>query len=202
MNPIRNILFDLGGVLIDIHRMRGLRRLTALGLHGMVGLAGEFERGVIDEAQFRDRVREAAGRDLGDRQIDTAWNEIIGAVPPGHIAMLDELKERGFRLFLLSNTNAIHYRECERTFRAVSGGVPMSGFFEHIFLSYELGMTKPDPAIFRHVARRAAIDPGVSLFIDDDVRNTIAAAKEGFRVHRHDPAQGALTVANVLGVTE
>ena len=113
---IKNILIDFGGVLIDLDRRRCIEQFRQLGLHGVDGLLHDcqqqgffqlHEKGLITDADFRDRIRSLAGTPLDDADIDKAWNSFLGTIPVYKLDFLLELRKR-YRLCLLSNTNAIH----------------------------------------------------------------------------------------------
>ena len=120
MNRIKNIIFDLGGVLLDLDVHRCLERLEGIGLHEVrqwmtgtneKGFFKEYECGTLTTEQFRDRIREEVGRELPDEEIDRIWNSMLKEIPDYKFELLLKLKEN-YNLYLLSNTNDLHWKEC------------------------------------------------------------------------------------------
>ena len=124
MNRIKNIIFDLGGVLLDLDVHRCLERLEGIGLHEVrqwmtgtneKGFFKEYECGTLTTEQFRDRIREEVGRELPDEEIDRIWNSMLKEIPDYKFELLLKLKEN-YNLYLLSNTNDLHWKECAGKF--------------------------------------------------------------------------------------
>lgn len=192
MNPakpeIKNIIFDLGGVLLNIDPRITGRRLEEFGVANMeelhhklmdVRLYKRFDSGACSPERFYEEIRELSGISLTDNQIEEAWNALLLDFPYERVNMLHQLSEN-YRLFLLSNTNSIHYRTYTQKFREVHGE-EMPSLFEKLFLSYEMGCSKPDPAIFRKALIIANLKAEETLFIDDMAENVEAAVKEGLK---------------------
>lgn len=189
---IKNVLIDFGGVLIDLDRRRCIEQFRQLGLHGVDGLLHDcqqqgffqlHEKGLITDADFRDRIRSLAGTPLDDADIDKAWNSFLGTIPVYKLDFLLELRKR-YRLCLLSNTNAIHWDyACATAFRAA--GHQVEDYFDRIYLSYQMKMVKPDTEIFRAVLADADIRPEETLFLDDSETNCQSAQALG--IHTYTP---------------
>jgi putative hydrolase of the HAD superfamily len=186
-NNIKHILFDLGGVLLNIDPGLTLKVLADMGvqnteqLHEKLsesGLYSRFDSGKCSEDCFRDEIRQACGMSLTDEQVDEAWNALLLDFPAERVAMMHAIMPN-YRLFLLSNTNSIHYRSYTQRFREIHGE-EMPSLFDRLFLSYELGAHKPDPEIYRKVIDTKAFNPAETLFIDDSLANIRAAVAEGF----------------------
>lgn len=174
---IRNVIFDLGGVLyrLDVNRTEdAFRKLQVkscvepkLEYHFEDGSPTVFDRlelGQISEAEFRDEVRNRLGLEAGDREIDEAWNALLVSPVEENIGLLHELKGR-VRIFMMSNTNTIHVRHVQAVCPEL---FPL---FEKVYLSHELGVRKPDRAVYERVLRDAGINPLETLFLDDAERN-------------------------------
>jgi putative hydrolase of the HAD superfamily len=195
-NNIKNLIIDFGGVLIDLDRRRCLDNFTRLGLTNVEVMLDEYhqqdffqqhEQGLISSAEFRDEVRTRIGQQvLSDQQIDDAWNSFLVGIPTYKLDLLLKLRTR-YMVYLLSNTNAIHWQwACQHAFRYK--GFRVEDYFEHIYLSYEMHTAKPDPAIFRQLLDETGIVPGQTLFIDDSDANCRTA--EALGIHTYTPKAG------------
>lgn len=193
---IKNLIFDFGGVLINLDRQRCIDRFKALGLEhveklidpfAQQGIFMQLEKGWITPAAFRDLVREQIGQPVTDEQIDAAWNSFLVDVPAYKLEALLKLRQH-YSVYLLSNTNEIHWKwSCEHVF-------PYKGFceadyFEKAFLSYEMNMAKPDQEIFEATLEEAGILPGETLFIDDSEANCKAAEALGISTYLCKPGE-------------
>ncbi|WP_373515478.1 HAD family hydrolase [Persicitalea sp.] len=195
-NNIKNIVFDLGNVIIDIDvpraaqsfaELSGQRAEDVLELFGTSGLFGQFETGKLDAPGFRTYVRELLQNpDWEDAVVDTAWNSLLLDIPPERIAMIQKLGEN-YRLFLLSNTSSIHIEAVNQILEEDTGMARLDDLFEKLFLSYEMGLMKPDPAIYEQVLQEAGIEAGETLFLDDNVDNIAAARALGIQTFHVQP---------------
>ena len=189
---IRNIVFDLGGVLIDIDPQRCIHRFEKLGLTNASSLMSgadfkevwlRFEKGEIDETEFRGYIRSCCSvlKDVTDDQIDFAWNGMLVSIPRYKLDLLLELRSR-YVVYLLSNTNSIYWKwALENPFKY--RGFRAEDFFEKEYLSFRLNACKPEKAIFERVIEDANIDPKETLFIDDRIENTVAATELGIKTY-------------------
>ena len=182
---IKNIIFDWGGVLIHLDKHRCVEAFAEFGVavgddvinpYGQRTDLKNFELGLMSIDEFHDTVRRVYGPNLTDEQIDYAWNALLQGIPTYKLDMLLKLKER-YRLFLLSNTNAVHWTEGSKQFNYQ--GHKAEDFFEQIFLSNEIHELKPSPEAFRKVALMAGIKPEETLFIDDSEKNIETARRLG-----------------------
>jgi len=136
-----------------------------------------FDSGICTSASFRDEIRNACGIALSDQQVDEAWNALLLDFPSKRVKLLHSLAKR-YRLFLLSNTNILHYPSYTSRFRR-DHGEEMKALFEKLFLSFEMGVHKPDPEIYRMTLEQGKMKPEETLFIDDVSENVEAAVKAG-----------------------
>lgn len=185
---IKNLIFDFGGVLVDLDKgacVRAFERIGAQGVSQYVDecrqedLFHDLEVGNTTPAEFCSEVRRITGCDASDEEISGAWNALLTGIPRERLMKLLALQQE-YRLFLLSNTNAIHWE------RAIKDLFPMDGhgvndYFEETYLSYELHLLKPSEEIFRHVMTDAGIKPNETIFIDDSAANCKAARELGIR---------------------
>jgi HAD superfamily hydrolase (TIGR01549 family) len=178
------LIFDFGNVLIEIDPLRSIKAFQALGakadLHLDADFFHDFETGAITATEFRKALRGQLRWAAADSSIDRGWNELLLEVPPRTLAKLHQLRAKGYKLALLSNTNTIHIDEVRRRLGPFGYG-EFARCFERIFYSYEMGLRKPDPAIFAAVERELGITkPKEVLFIDDNAANIASAAKHGW----------------------
>lgn len=198
---MKNLIFDLGDVIIPIDLRAPLRNFAMLAnmseeateaLWKQYGIWQQHETGLIDDDMFRAAVREIMKNRpdtpdyWADEVIDTAWNSVLLELPVERIERIRELAPR-YRLFLLSNTNAIHIWEVNK--RLIALGQPtLETIFERVFYSHDLKMAKPDPAIFQYVLHEAGLQPEETAFFDDNAGNIAAAAALGIQaVHVASP---------------
>ena len=183
---IRNLVFDLGVVLVDLDKQRCVEAFRQIGAadiayyvehHLTEDLFFDVEVGRITTAQFCDEVRRRACCTATDEQIVWAWNQLLTGIATEKIDRLEALSRR-YRLFLLSNTNEMHWLKCARDFFPCRD-LTADTLFERIFLSYEMGLAKPDAAIFQTVLDVAALNPAETLFIDDNQSNCATARQLG-----------------------
>lgn len=184
-NKIKNIVFDMGGVLVGLNARRCIDAFRAIGAqeiaiyveeHRTEDLFLDIELGHITTHDFCDEVRHIARCKADDAQIIAAWNELTSVIPDEKLAMLRTLNRR-YRMFLLSNTNEMHWRKHEHDF--LRDGHRVEDYFEHVFLSYEMQMKKPDAEIFEAVLSQAGLNAEETLFIDDSLENCQAAGRLG-----------------------
>ena len=184
---IKNLLFDLGGVIMDIERDRAVRALEAAGLTEADSLLGEYgqkgaflalERGEIDAAEFRRQLRPLFDRPVTDEEIDAAFTQFLIGIPVSRLKALRELRRR-YKVYMLSNTNPIMFEGfISDEFR--KEGLDMSAYFDGIVTSYEAKCYKPEKAIFDYACGHCGILPEETLFFDDSQSNVEAARALGF----------------------
>lgn len=189
LSGIRNIVFDFGGVLVDLDRERcisafenlGVNVRDALGKYTQSGVFSSLEKGDITDEDFCDALRQIAGRpDVSDRKISDAWDEFLTGIPTERLECLASLRDK-YHLFLLSNTNRIHWTLATNDL-FLYHGLTVDYYFEKMYLSYKMGMLKPSPEIYKAALADAHIAAEKTLFIDDSEANCKAAATEGMRV--------------------
>ena len=200
---IKNIIFDWGGVITNLHFDNTRKAFQDLGLdifsESMVHdpnhmLFIPFEIGAITPDEFRNNIRNLFATPLSDSTIDEAWNAMLGDLPAERWSILEQVRKK-YRTFILSNTNAIHVSYYFNRIQQKFGTYGYSHLFEKIYFSFELGLRKPDEAIFRYVLKDAGLDPAKTLFIDDFVENIQTARELGFQtVHLQAP----LTLTDVF----
>ena len=206
--PVKNIIFDLGGVIIDLKREAAVEGLEALGvtdademlgLYGQKGIFLALEEGKATAADFFDEIRKRTGKETSDLEIQEALNRFLIRIPVERLQMLRKLRQEGYRLFVLSNTNAIMFNSWIRDAFSQEG-LRINDYFDGIVKSYDEGICKPDPEIFALVARRYRLNPEETLMLDDSVKNCEAARSVGLQaeVVTIDNSNDMLAICNRL----
>lgn len=184
---IKNLLFDLGGVIMDIRRKNCVKAFEELGMADADTLLGEYsqagvfagiEDGSLSPAEFHDEIRRIIGSPVSDGEIDTAFQKFLIGIPVRRLEALEEL-HRHYNIYMLSNTNPIMWDgEITRNFRQADKDV--NYYFDGMARSYEVGAMKPDKRIFQWVIERFGISPEETVFFDDSRTNVEAAEAMGF----------------------
>ena len=204
--PLKNLIFDLGDVIIPIDLTAPVRNFATLAnlpedevraLWQEHNFINHYETGLLDDEAFRNHVRKVlyqrtdapdaeSSDSWADEVIDTAWNTVLLDLPIDRIERIKSLKQT-YRLFLLSNTSPIHIRQVNQVLTEL-GQPTLEELFERVFYSYEVRMAKPAPDIYQHVLTEATIVAGETAFFDDNEANIRAAAALGIRaVHVQPP---------------
>jgi putative hydrolase of the HAD superfamily len=194
LKSIRNIIFDLGGVILNIDPQLTVDAFHNLGWNDFYEgdnqslnkeLFYNLEKGNSSPEAFHDNVRKMVNKQISDKEIDMAWTAMIIDIPADRVRYLEELK-KSYRLFLLSNTNEIHRLKFHRNFEA-DFGYPFYDLFERNFYSHEMKMRKPNPQIYLEAIKEANLIPEETLFIDDMEENIEAAKSTGMKVLHIQP---------------
>lgn len=196
MTKIKNIVFDLGGVLIELDHTRPILRFKEIGVedadqlldpYEQKGVFLEVENGKINDDEFCRRLREHTGKELTYEQIKYAWLGFIVDTPQYKLDYLLELRKK-YNVYLLSNTNPIIQEGWARTNQFTPAGRPIGAYFDKMYTSYEVGVTKPDRRIFEYMIRDSGLLPSETLFVDDGKKNIEVARELGFETYQ--PANG------------
>lgn len=193
---IKNIIFDFGGVFIDVDYKRTEQAFINAGITNFQDfysqqsaspLFEDLEKGNVAEDEFYKKFRQATGVDLSNEKITTCWNSILGHYYPEAIKKAKELKKK-YRLFLFSNTNSIHYKCFIQIYRQQFGKEDFNSLFEKTYYSHEAGVRKPYPESYKWVLNDAGIIAAETLFIDDTKTNIEGAEKAGLQtIHLKPP---------------
>ena len=184
---IKNILFDLGGVILDLDVHGTLEKFLNMGLKKELlnypenfhtDIFFNYETGRTTTEQFRDSIRNYSGIDFSDREFDDAWCAMLTRVPVRRIELLKSLNER-YSLYMLSNTSPLHIEHFEQMFLDTAG-FPFNEVFTGTYYSYKIGLHKPDSEAFEHVLKDAEILAEETLFLDDNIHNIKTAKALGF----------------------
>ena len=184
-----NIAFDLGGVVIALSYENAIRRFEEIGLTDarqhldafhQHGIFGDLERGRISAEVFREELSKIIGRQLTMDECFYAWHGYVESVPQRNLDMLLRLRQMGFMVCLLSNTNPFMMQwACSPAFDG--GHHPIGYYFDRLYLSYECKVMKPSPEIFRMMLEGQQATADETLFIDDSPNN--CAAAEALGIH-------------------
>ena len=194
------IIFDLGGVLLNLDFKRSIDSFINLGFTDVekemsrllyahpagnnLSLFHKYEKGLIGSDEFRDSLRKLAGKSITDNDLDRAWTAMLLDLHEKNVELLRSVKG-SYRIFLLSNTNAIHI---ETLHRRNDNGVRYQSvveLFEKVYYSHEVNMRKPDREIFDHVVNDSGLNAENALFIDDSAHNIEAARSAGMQAYHH-----------------
>ena len=191
---IKNLLFDQGGVIVDIRRDQCLDELKLLGMDNpekLIGLykqEGPFfalENGDITVEQFHDALRPLMPQGVTDEQMDYAFSSFIVGIPLHRLQALRELRKR-YKTYILSNTNPIMF-EGVIACNFAQEGLDVNAYFDGVTVSYKARSNKPDRQIFDYAIATMGINPEETLFFDDGQENLDAAAKLGFKTALVEP---------------
>lgn len=194
---IKNVIFDLGGVIMTIDQNEAVRRFKELGLadaekwldpYTQTGFFGDVESGMITAEEFRVKLSEVIGRELTYDECKYGWLGYRKDVPAYKLKYLSDLRQRGYRLILLSNTNPFMMSWAQSPAFDGSGNT-LDSYFDASYKSFELKVMKPAPAFFKAVIDNEHINPAETVFVDDGPRNIEAGKQLGF--HCLCPANGA-----------
>ena len=196
MEKIKNVVFDLGGVLVGIDLDRCTAAFRSLGMDAVAEIVnpyypaemiGRLEHGDITFHEACDEMRRLSGTPgVSDEEIAHAYGVFLTEIPVAKLRQIDRLRQRGFRTYVLSNNNTASMEYVRRMFTA--DGKTMDDYFDAVYLSYELHELKPSEAIFRKMIAASGMRPEETLFIDDGQKNVDAARALGFSVYM--PAHG------------
>lgn len=196
LKGIRNIVFDLGGVLLNIDPNKTIEAFRLLGMDQSIDDKGRsyeheifylMEQGKVSPDEFRDGVRKLLPGEVTNDQIDAAWTAMLIDFPKIRVELLKKLKNE-FGIYLFSNTNAIHVEKYQSIFRN-EHGFEVASLFDRIFHSNEIGYRKPTPESFQAIIRLSGMRPEESLFIDDSNTNVEGAIACGLKGYWLQPGQ-------------
>jgi glucose-1-phosphatase len=185
---ITTLIFDFGGVLINLDLAQCIQNFKQLGLQnfeqylsnfGQKGFFLQFENGEIGINEFRTHIRNLCPKPLTDTQIDQAWCSFLCNIPNEKLEMLLELKKK-FKVLMLSNTNPLHI-DVSAAGEFARVGKTKDDFFDKCYLSYEMGLVKPNTDIFDALLADAGVKADECLFLDDGLKNIETAQKIGIQ---------------------
>ncbi len=191
MAKIKNLLFDLGGVLLNIDYNKTADAFKNLGIHqfdemysqaGANSLFESLETGKISEADFYKNIYQYCYPSTTQHQLETAWNAILLNFRKESLNYLDQL-QRKYSLYLLSNTNSIHSTAFHKMFNKETGKPNLDDYFIKAYYSHHIQMRKPYKETYHFVVNDAGINANETLFIDDSIVNIEGAKEAGLEVY-------------------
>lgn len=193
---IKNIVFDFGGVIVDIDRDKAVQAFIKLGLadadtrldkYHQTGIFQELEEGKLSADEFRQELGKLCGRELTMEETRHAWLGFFNEVDLRKLDYIQELRKK-YHLYLLSNTNPfVMSWACSPEFSSKS--IPLNDYCDRLYLSYQVGYTKPAPQIFDFMIKDANLIPSETLFVDDGASNIKIGKELGFNTFQ--PENGA-----------
>lgn len=201
---IENVVFDLGGVVMTLSHDEAVRRFEELGLrdarqqldpYTQGGIFGDLEQGAIDAETFRVELGRQIGREVTYEECRHAWLGYAKEVPQRNLDCLQHLRQQGFRVILLSNTNP-YMMSWVMSPDFDGQGHAITHYVDSYYLSYQQHVMKPDPIFFSKMLMEEKIAPSSCLFVDDGPRNVAAASQMGF--HTLCPENGSDWIPDVL----
>lgn len=187
MQEINNIIFDLGGVIINLDIPKTISEFNKLSKTNFEAIYTQiqqsqlfdlFDKGQITEQEFINSIKANLNPNLSNSQILNAWNAMLLDFPKHRFDFLQTLKNK-YRIFLLSNTNETHITAFEKILYNQHGYKNLEPFFEKTYYSCRIGMRKPDKEIFEYVLNQNNLLPKECIFIDDSPQHIIGAKNVG-----------------------
>ncbi len=189
MQNIKTIIFDFGGVILNIDYNKTGKAFTDLGVKNFDEMYSQknanplfhnLEEGKITEEDFYNAFRTSSQLKLTDPQIKKAWNAILLRYREEALQTLATIKNK-YRLYLLSNTNSIHHKEFNKIFEDQIGSGSITDYFDKVYYSHEIKLRKPGKDAYQYVLKENNLLPSETLFIDDSIQNIEAAESLGLQ---------------------
>ena len=209
MKQIKNIAFDLGGVVIALSYEQAVRRFEEIGLKDarqhldafhQRGIFGDLERGIITTEEFRIELGKLIGREVTYDECLYAWHGYVEYVPQKNLQMLLKLRQLGYKVCLLSNTNPF-MMQWAMSNEFDGNGHSLDYYFDNLYLSYKYKYMKPSPEIFKIMLEGQQSSAEETLFIDDGQKNVEAAKKLGMKtLFPENNEDWTMPLAKLLGI--
>lgn len=197
-----NIIFDFGGVIINIDvelTVRAFQDLIPGNSHNIQQrvesseVFKSMERGLLEELVFLKEFNHLLDSDLEWNTFESAWNVMIGDLPANRLSVLDEVA-KSHRIFLLSNTNSIHLRRVNEVVKETTGNDSIDHYFEKAYYSNLIQMRKPDREIYEYVMSQNNLQPDETIFLDDNIHNLKGAEEVGLAVCQITEEKGLMEI--------
>jgi len=187
---IETIIFDFGGVILDIDPQLTINEFAKLGFTDLekensdefTQLIWKFERGIFTPETFREKMKSFLEIEISDQQFDDAWNALLYDIPSERIEIIEQIKAN-YRILLLSNSNEIHYDLYVRDLQLRFGYREFADLFHDAYFSFDVHLSKPDIEIYEFIINQNELNPETTLFIDDREDNIEAARKAGLQTY-------------------
>lgn len=197
---VKNFLFDLGGVIIDLHIHKTRDAFEQLGIkdagnwfvaHEQAELLSSYETGRISTETFIDGLNAQSGLAIPEGQFYQAWTAMLGKIRRERLQLIRELREH-HHVYALSNINPMHAHGCHDILQREHDIYSFHEVFDLVFYSHEIGARKPDKEAWEKVVERTGIVPSETVFFDDNMPNVEVARELGFQAHHVDREIGEL----------
>ena len=187
----KNIIFDLGGVILNIDYQITIDQFKKLGIPDFEALFTQanqeklfdyYEMGKISSDEFVMRLLEKMPGHVNELDVINAWNAMLLDLPDERLKLLKRLNSH-YNTSLLSNTNEIHLDAFHTIIRSENDIQDLTPYFDRVFFSCDMKMRKPDPAIFKAVCEYQGYEPKDTLFIDDSIQHVAGAKSAGLNAY-------------------
>ena len=188
---IKNIIFDLGGVILDIDETIVYKELEKIGINvselahskEFMELMSKFDTGIYTATTFRKRMKALIHQEkMTDQKFDAIWNAMLLDIPRERVEAIEKVKKH-YKIFLMSNTNVIHYDLYVRDLQLRFGYNEFDALFDKSYFSFAEHLEKPDPRFFELILDHEGLVPEETLFIDDTEKNIKVAKSLGIRTY-------------------
>ena len=188
---IKNIIFDLGGVILDIDESIVYKELEKMGVstselaHSkeFMDIFSKFDIGVYTAPTFRKKIKALLGQEkMTDQRFDAIWNSMLLDIPRERIEAIEKVKKH-YKIFLMSNSNVIHYDLYVRDLQLRFGYHEFDELFNKSYFSFAEHLEKPDPRFFELILDHEGLLPEETLFIDDTAENIKVAKSLGIHTY-------------------
>lgn len=207
MIVIKNIIFDLGGVILELDCQRLLNAFAKFSTIPLATLFNQrhqlplfdlFETGKMSEKEFRQALlAQLEIKSISDHEFDTAWNSMLGAIPVARLNCIKALR-KNYKTILLSNTNTIHIKCIETILERTIGQRLFTEFFDNVYYSCQVGMRKPEHTILNYILTENAMKPEETLFVDDTLANIESAQQCKMPVMHITETRDLLNISDFL----
>lgn len=191
MQTIKNLIFDFGGVIYDIDYYKSVVEFTKLGANDFETMYSQavqnklfeqLETGKLTNAEFRSELKLKLDPNTSSIEIDKAWNALLIGFIKERLDLLKRLSDN-YNIYLLSNSNAIHYKIFLEEFQNITKLRSFDDLFIKAYFSFEIKLRKPDRDAFQYVIDKQKLNPSASLFIDDSIQNIEPAQSVGLKTY-------------------
>ncbi len=192
MNNFKNLIFDIGNVIIDIDvsvTVAEFQKLATVDFTEIISYSKQhhvfdaLEKGEITPQQFRNELKRFMKPNVSDAQINAAWNSILIHYPQQKFSLLKELKTK-YKTFALSNTNEIHIATFNESVKRIFSADNFESFFHRAYYSSDWGMRKPDKKFYELVLQKENLIARETFFVDDNLENVEAAKRLGIHAYQ------------------
>jgi putative hydrolase of the HAD superfamily len=189
MTEIKSIIFDLGGVILNLDYSKTAIEFKKIGvLHfkklysqkKQTLLFDDFEKGKIKPEEFISSLKNSENLKIKEIDFINAWNAMLLKIPIEKLKFINGLK-KDYKIFLLSNTNEIHIKKFEEDLKKSNMLKQFYNCFDKIYYSSRMGKRKPEKSCFNQVLEENGLIAENTLFIDDSIQHIEGAKKAGIK---------------------